>query len=87
MIKAEKYPRAYNFVQAVREFEGKINQKELQHVRLVAEKFFAGEVQSLFIVLKDSPNNVPLGAGAGAGAGARRQVNEPSECGESLRVD
>ena len=56
MVKTEKYPRSYSFVQAVREFEGKIDKKDLNHVRPVAEKFFKGELKRLFIVLEDLPD-------------------------------
>ena len=55
MVKGDKFPRSYSFVQAIREFGGKADKEDMKHVKPVAEKFFKGEIEKFFIIMTDSP--------------------------------
>ena len=53
MIKKGQYPKSFGFVQAIQENENFISKCDLTEPTKLANKFFRGEVQRLFIVLKD----------------------------------
>ena len=78
MIKTEKNPRILSFVQAAKEFKHLIDEKELGHAKVVANRFFKGELEGMFIVLSDSPtkqNDPQSEQGTSSGAGPVPLVN------------
>ena len=56
MFKPEnlKYPRALSYVQAVTEFGDKVPRQELVAPANLANRFFRGEVERIFIILEDT---------------------------------
>ena len=53
MVKTGQYPKAYGFVQAIQENQNYLSKCDLTEPNKLANRFFHGEVQRLFIVLTD----------------------------------
>ena len=53
MIKKGQYPKSFGFVQAIQENQNFLSKCDLTEPNKLANKFFRGEVQRLFLVLKD----------------------------------
>ena len=53
LIKKGQYPKSYGFVQAIQENQNFLAKCDLTEPNKLANKFFRGEVQRLFLVLKD----------------------------------
>ena len=56
MVKTGQYPRSYGYVQAIQENLNFLSKCDLSEPNKLANRFFRGEVQRLFIILKDDNN-------------------------------
>ena len=56
MVKKGQYPKSYTYVQAITEFESKLTEEALSKSNTMATKFFPGETERLFVILKGAPN-------------------------------
>ena len=56
MIKTEKAPRILSYIQAIKEYGFLVEESELTHAKEVANRFFKGELEAIFVILSDSPN-------------------------------
>ena len=49
----DKFPKDYSYIEAVNEFGQRITKKELKDLNDQARKFFKGQVEQVFVILKD----------------------------------
>ena len=49
----EKFPKDYTYIEAVNEFGQKLTKKDLKDLNDQARKFFKGQVEQVFVILKD----------------------------------